>query len=190
MAASRNSKILLALVAVIVLAGVWMYTTYNGLVTADENVNTAWRQVEAQYQRRFDLVPNLVNTVKGSAGFEQETLTAITQARTQWQSATQAGDREQGVQAASALDRLLVTVESYPTLNSTQAFQDLMVQLEGTENRIAVARMDYNEAIRPYNLLVRRFPGNILAGIYGFEAEEGFQSAAGSDTAPDVDFGE
>jgi LemA protein len=188
MASSKSSKLLLVVIAIVVLVGIWMFTSYNGLVTADENVDTAWRQVETQYQRRFDLVPNLVATVQGSADFEQETLTAITQARTQWQNATATGDREAGVQAASTLDRLLVTVESYPTLNSTQAFQDLMVQLEGTENRIATARRDYNEAIRPYNLLVRRFPGNILAGLYGFDTEEGFQSAAGSDSAPTVEF--
>lgn len=190
MAIAKRSPILITLAAVAVLLGIWMFTTYNGLITQQENVATAWRQVETQYQRRFDLVPNLVATVQGSADFEQETLTAITQARTQWQNAAATGDREAGVQAASALDRLIVTVESYPILNSTEAFRDLMVQLEGTENRISVARRDYNEAVRPYNLLVRRFPGNILAGMFGFDVEEGFQSTDGSEDAPTVDFTE
>lgn len=135
-------------------------------------------------------MPNLVSTVRGEANFEQGTLTAVTNARTQWLNA--AGNRKAQVAAAerteSALARLLVTVENYPTLNATKGFQDLMVQLEGTENRIAVARRDYNETVRNYNLLVRRFPGNIVAGLFGYDVEPGFDAAPGSDTAPTVDF--
>jgi LemA protein len=180
------------IIVVIVLLGLWAFSSYNGLVTERENVDTSWRQVETQYQRRYDLIPNLVNTVQGSADFEQETLTAVTEARTQWQSASAEGDREEQVAAAqqteSALARLLVTVEAYPQLTSTAAFRDLMAQLEGTENRISVARMDYNNAVREYNLLVKRFPGNIMAGLFGFDDEPGFESDEGAEDAPPVEF--
>lgn len=191
MAASRSAwKI--GIIAVIVLLGLWAFSSYNGLITERENVDTAWRQVETQYQRRYDLIPNLVNTVQGSADFEQDTLTAVTEARTQWQSAAAQGDREAQVEAAeqteSALSRLLVTVEAYPQLSSTAAFRDLMAQLEGTENRIAVARRDYNETVRDYNLRVKRFPGNIMAGLFGFDDEPGFEAAEGAEDAPSVDF--
>lgn len=176
----------------IVLLGFWTMSAYNRLVTERENVDTAWRQVETQYQRRFDLIPNLVNTVQGSADFEQETLTAVTQARSQWQNASVEGDRDEQLAAAqrtqTALDRLIVSVEAYPTLRSTEAFRDFMVQYEGTENRIGTARRDYNEAVREYNLLVKRFPGNIMAGIFGFEDEAGFQSDEGASSAPTVEF--
>jgi LemA protein len=170
----------------------WGFSMYNSLVTERENVDTSWRQVETQYQRRFDLIPNLVSTVRGEANFEQETLTAVTNARTQWMNASQSGTRQEQVaateQTESALARLLVTVESYPQLRATQGFENLMVQLEGTENRISTARRDYNEAVRIYNLLVKRFPGNIFAGLFGFSAEPGFQSTDGSENAPDVNF--
>lgn len=176
----------------IVLFGLWAFSSYNSLITERENVDTAWRQVETQYQRRFDLIPNLVNTVEGSADFESETLTAVTEARTQWQSAGAEGDRDAQVAAAqqteSALARLLVTVEAYPALRSTEAFRDLMVQLEGTENRISTARRDYNEAVRDYNLLVKRFPSNIPAALFGFDDESGFQSDEGAEDAPSVNF--
>ena len=172
-------------IAVVALLAVWMFSGYNALVTQRQNVDTAWNNVETAYQRRFDLVPNLVATVRGAADFEQETLTGITEARTQWQNA---GSREERVQAASALDRLIVTVESYPQLQATQAFRDLMVQLEGTENRISTERRDYNEAVREYNLTVRRFPGNILAGFFGYEAEPGFEADEGAEDAPTVNF--
>lgn len=191
---SNKSIWKLLLIAAIVLVGLWTYTTYNALVTERENVDTSWNQVETQYQRRFDLIPNLVSTVRGAANFEQETLTAVTEARTQWLDANENDDRAAQVQAAqqteSALARLLVTVESYPQLQATQAFENLMVQLEGTENRISVARMDYNNVVRDYNLRVKRFPGNILAGMFKFESEPGFESTEGSENAPSVDFDE
>lgn len=190
--AAKRSAFTLGIAAVLVLLGLWAFTSYNGLVTERENVDTAWRQVETQYQRRFDLIPNLVNTVQGSANFEQDTLTAVTEARTQWLSANQSGDRDAQVaateQTESALARLLVTVEAYPQLQSTAAFRDLMAQLEGTENRIGVARRDYNEAVRTYNLRVKRFPGNIMAGLFGFDDEPGFESAEGAENAPTVEF--
>lgn len=178
------------IIAVLVLGGLWIFSTYNALVTERENVDTAWRLVETQYQRRFDLVPNLINTVKGEANFEQETLMAVTEARTQWLGAGENRDAQVAAaqQSDAALARLLVTVESYPQLTATQAYQDLMVQLEGTENRIATERRDYNLTVRDYNLLVKRFPGNILAGMFGFDEEPGFQAAEGSETAPVVNF--
>lgn len=180
----------LILPAVLILLAAWIFSSYNGLVTERENVDTSWRQVETQYQRRFDLVPNLVATVQGAADFEQGTLTAVTEARTQWLNA--GGNREAGVLAAqnfdSALSRLLVSVEAYPQLQATQAYRDLMTQLEGTENRIATARMDYNDVVRTYNIRVRTFPGNIVAAFFGYQPEAGFQSTPGSETAPSVQF--
>lgn len=182
-------KIVWLILALAVATGLWMWSGYNGLITARENVSTEWSQVETQYQRRADLVPNLVSTVQGAANFEQETFTAVTAARSQWQSAT---TREGRIEAAenldSALARLLVTVEAYPQLQATQAFRDLMTQLEGTENRIATARRDYTQVVRDYNLRVKRFPGNVLAGFFGFDEEAFFESEEGSEVAPDVNF--
>ena len=183
---SRTTYIIIGIL--VVLVG-WVWTGYNGLVSGKAAVEGAWANVETSYQRRLDLVPNLVNTVKGAANFEQETLTAITEARMQWQSA---GSRDAKIAAASgfdsALSRLLVTVEAYPQLQATQAFRDLMTQLEGTENRITVARRDYNDAVQRYNVLTMRFPRNILASFFGFAPEKLFQSDAGADKAPSVTF--
>lgn len=177
------------IIGILVVLVIWGWSGYNRFVNSKGAVEGAWAQVETQYQRRFDLVPNLVNTVQGAANFEQETLQSVTAARTQWQSA---GSREGQIAAAeqfdSALSRLLVTVEAYPQLQATQAFRDLMTQLEGTENRIATSRRDYNDSVRSYNVSVRRFPSNLLAGIFGFDEEAFFEAAAGSDTAPPVNF--
>lgn len=185
----KRSSWIIGIVAVIALLGVWAVSGYNALVTQRQNVETEWSQVETQYQRRFDLVPNLVSTVRGAANFEQETLTAVTNARTQWQNA---GTRGEQVAAAggfdSALSRLLVTVEAYPQLQATQAFRDLMTQLEGTENRIATARRDYNIAVRDYNNTVNRFPGIILSSLYGFDPQPEFEATEGADVAPSVNF--
>ncbi|MEK7563861.1 MAG: LemA family protein, partial [Patescibacteria group bacterium] len=169
--------------------GLWRWSGYNGLVTAQESVVSSWAQVETQYQRRVDLVPNLVNTVKGAADFEQETFTAITEARSRWQTAPTRNDQIAAAgQMESALSRLLVSVENYPQLQATQAFRDLMTQLEGTENRIGTARRDYNESVRAYNVRVKRFPGNLLASAFGFDAEEFFEAVEGAENAPTVDF--
>ncbi len=177
---------------VIVIIGIWSITSYNGLVTSKGNVDRQWAQVETQYQRRVDLVPNLVSTVKGAADFEQETFREVTEARSAWAQAKTIGDRGGEIQAAagfdSALSRLLVTVEAYPQLQATQAFRDLMTQLEGTENRIAVARKDFNDAVFSYNVRVQRFPGKLAAMIFGFIAEKSFEAAPGSDVAPVVNF--
>ncbi len=183
----RPLWIILGIVAVIFL---WAISSYNGLLTSRGLVTNRWAQVETQYQRRFELVPNLVSTVKGAANFEQSTLTSITEARSAW---TKAGSDRTGQIAAAgsfeqALSKLIVSVEAYPTLTATQGFRDLQVQLEGTENRIAVARKDYNDAVFAYNLHVQRFPGNIIAKLFSFTSEQPFEAVAGSEKAPTVDF--
>ena len=172
---------------------------YNTRVELQENIPKEWAQVETQYQRRADLIPNLVNTVKGYANFEQETLTKVVEARA---SATQVKidpsnitpEQLQQFQQAqnglsSALSRLLVVAENYPDLKANQNFLDLQAQLEGTENRITVARTRFNEVVQPYNVYIKRFPNNMLAGMYGFTPKGYFEAAAGSETAPTVDFG-
>ena len=189
--AARQSYWKYIIPGIIVLILLWIFSGYNGLVTQKEVVDNSWRQVETQYQRRFDLIPNLVQTVKGAANFEQSTFVDVTNARTQWQNAN--GNRTSEVAAAQGLDgalsKLIVTVEAYPQLKATQAFQDLMTQLEGTENRIATARKDYNDSVLVYNIKVRTFPGNILAGMFGYTPEPGFQSTPGAENAPTVNFG-
>jgi len=166
-----------------------MWSSYNSLITSRESVNASWAQVETQYQRRFDLVPNLVSTVKGAAAFEQDTLLGVTEARTKWLEApNRSGKIEAATGFESAFSRLLVSVEQYPELTATQAYRDLMTQLEGTENRIATARRDYNEVVRSYNLDVKRFPGNLIANVFGFAEETFFGSTEGSDEAPSVEF--
>lgn len=173
--------------------------TYNGLVTADETVMQAWADVETQYQRRSDLIPNLVNTVSGAADFEQETLTAVTEARARATSINLSADdlgdpaRMEDFLAAQeslggALGRLLVVSENYPDLRATEAFRDLQVQLEGTENRINVARRDYNSAVAAYNGNVRRFPGSLVASVTGFDTKTPFEARKGAEDAPIVDF--
>ncbi|MEI8229507.1 MAG: LemA family protein [Candidatus Peregrinibacteria bacterium] len=180
----------LVLLGIVILIGLWVGMSYNGLVGQQEALKTAWGQVQTTYQRRVDLIPNLVAAVKGASNFEQSTLTAVIQARTQWLSAP---SRQEQVLAGnnmeSAIARLLVTVEAYPQLQATAAFRDLMTQLEGTENRIQVARRDYNDAVRTYNVAVRRFPTVIIAGMLGFPQEKNFEAAQGSEIAPKVDFG-
>jgi len=183
---NKTLWIILGIAAVFVL---WLWSGYNGLISGRESVTASWAQVETQYQRRVDLVPNLVSTVKGAADFEQETFTAITEARSRWQTAPSRNDRIAAAgEMESALSRLLVSVENYPQLQATQAFRDLMTQLEGTENRIGTARRDYNETVRSYNIRVKRFPSNILAGIFGFDEEQFFEAAEGAENAPKVEF--
>ncbi|TSD00025.1 MAG: LemA protein [Candidatus Peregrinibacteria bacterium Greene1014_49] len=183
------NKTLWIILGIVAVLGLWLWSGYNGLITGRESVTASWAQVETQYQRRVDLVPNLVSTVKGAADFEQETFTAITEARSRWQTAPSRNDRIAAAgEMETALSRLMVSVENYPQLQATQAFRDLMTQLEGTENRIGTARRDYNESVRGYNLRVKRFPSNILAGIFSFDAEQFFEAQAGAETAPKVDF--
>ena len=188
----------LVLVGVVLVLGLAMAGSYNSLVKLDENVKNKWGQVENVYQRRADLVPNLVETVKGAAAFEKDTFTAVTEARAkvgQVNLGNQVPDAQQmqKFQAAqdglgSALSRLLVVVEKYPELKATQNFRDLQAQLEGTENRIAVERKRFNDAAQEYNTARRRFPTVFLAPILGFAERPYFQAAPGSDKAPQVKF--
>jgi len=163
--------------------------SYNGLVSADVNVDTAWGQVQSVYQRRADLIPNLVNTVKGARDFEQGTLIEITEARSRWQGAR---TPEEQVAAANqlevALGRLLVVVENYPELKTNQNFLALQDELAGTENRINVERQRYNEAVGTYNAKVRRFPTVMIAGLFGFEQRDFFEAQTGAENAPTVTF--
>jgi LemA protein len=180
------------------LAVVWGISGYNGLVSMDEGVQTKWADVETQYQRRADLIPNLVNTVKGYAAHESETLQAVVEARAKATSmnidpSNMSAEQIANFQKAqdgvsSALGRLLVTVEKYPDLKANENFKELQAQLEGTENRISVARRDYNEAARKYNTSLRSFPKNILAGMFGFEKKAYFEAQEGSEQAPTVQF--
>lgn len=191
-------KSTIIIIAVAVLAVVWGITGYNGLVSMDEGVQTKWADVETQYQRRADLIPNLVNTVKGYAAHESETLTAVVEARAKATSViidptnmtTEQIANFQKAQdgVSSALGRLLVTMEKYPDLKANENFRELQAQLEGTENRISVARRDYNEAARKYNTSLRSFPKNILAGMFGFEKKAYFEAQEGSEQAPTVQF--
>ena len=171
---------------------------YNTMVSKDETVEAQWANVENAYQRRADLIPNLVNTVKGAANFEKETLTQVIEARAKATSVTISPDnltpenieRFQQAQGelSGALSRLLVSVERYPELKANQNFLELQAQLEGTENRISVERRKFNEAVQDYNTTVRSFPNNLMAGIFGFERKGHFQAEPGSDKAPTVQF--
>lgn len=191
---------LLWIVAIVVALGLfgWCKNTYNGMVSADEGVQSAWSQVENVYQRRADLIPNIVATVKGYAEHESGTLEAVVAARAKATQTTvdpsqltaeniakfQAAQGELG----SALGRLLVTVERYPDLKANQNFLELQAQLEGTENRISTERMKFNETAKSYNTLIRSFPQNILASIFSFTPKGYFKAAEGSENAPKVEF--
>jgi len=188
---------------VVVIALLFVVVTgvsgYNGLVKKNETVNQAWGQVENVYQRRSDLIPNLVETVKGAAKFEQETLTKVIEARASASQikitpemlndpqALQKFDAAQG-ELSGALSRLLVTVEQYPELKANANYMALQTQLEGTENRIAVERRRFNEVVQDYNVAVKRFPMNMLAGMFGFAPKAYFQATPGSEKAPEVKF--
>ena len=176
----------------------WGTKIYNGMVSMRESVTSQWGNVETQYQRRADLIPNFVNTVKGAADFEQETLTRVIEARAKATSVTidpsnmtqanlQQFQQVQG-EVSSALSRLMVVVEKYPELKATQNFRDLQVTLEGTENRISTERRKFNEVVKSYNTYIKRFPQNFLAGMFGFSERPYFQSETGAEKAPEVKF--
>ncbi|MBO5795191.1 MAG: LemA family protein [Bacteroides sp.] len=192
----KKSSIILIVIAV--LAVIWGVSAYNGLVTIDENVNTEWANVETQYQRRADLIPNLVNTVKGYAAHESETLESVIAARSK---ATQitidpanltpeklAEYQEAQGAVTSALGKLLAISESYPDLKANQNFLELQAQLEGTENRINEARRKFNNVAKEYNTAIRRFPKSLLAGMFGFDKRAYFEAAEGAQNAPMVEF--
>ena len=188
----------IVIIAVVAIIALWGISSYNGLVSMDEEVQTKWADVETQYQRRADLIPNLVNTVKGYAAHESETLAAVVEARAKATSvnidptnitAEQMANFQKAQDGvSSALGRLLVTVEKYPELKANENFRELQAQLEGTENRISVARRDFNESARKYNTTLRSFPKNILASMFGFEKKSYFEAHEGSDQAPTVQF--
>ncbi|MDR0908095.1 MAG: LemA family protein [Rikenellaceae bacterium] len=186
------------LIVVVALVALWGVSAYNGLVKKEETVKQAWAQVENQYQRRADLIPNLVSTVKGYASHESETLEGVTAARARATSVTvdpanltpEAIAEYQAAQGelSQALGRLLMITENYPDLKANQNFLELQAQLEGTENRISVERKRFNETVQVYNTSIRRFPTNLFAGMFGFEPNGYFEAAEGTETAPVVQF--
>ena len=191
-------KSTIILVAVIAALAMWAISAYNGMVKMDESVSTAWSNVENQYQRRADLIPNLVNTVKGYAAHEKETFEAVVSARSKATQMTIDADnltpeklqqyqKAQG-EIGAALGRLLAITENYPELKANENFKELQAQLEGTENRISVERRNFNEVARTYNTSIRTFPKSILAGIFGFDKRPYFEAEEGANKAPEVKF--
>jgi LemA protein len=185
----QRNKTWIIILVLIILIGFWAVGSYNSFVQSSEQITGQWAQVENQYQRRFDLIPNIVNTVKGVAKQEQAVFTAIADARTHYagaktpdQKATAASEVE------SSLGRLLVIAENYPVLQSSQAYRDLIVELEGTENRISVERMKYNDLVRSYDTKVKSFPTSILAKMFGFSQHEYFNVPESNQAAPTVQF--
>jgi len=198
----KNIKKSWIIIAIVVVVFLIIYKsvsgTYNNMITYSENINGMWSQVTTDYQRRMDLIPNLVNTVQGYADFEQETLTAVVEARAKATSVNVSADNlnpamfeqfqaaQQGL--SSSLSRLLVTIEKYPELKANQGFLDLQAQLEGTENRIANSRRKFNESTQLFNTYIKKFPKNIYASIFGFETKAYFQATEGAEKAPEVKF--
>ncbi len=177
-------------IAVIVIIGVMLMSSYNNFVNLDENVDQSYAQIENQLQRRLDLIPNLVNTVKGYASHEKEVIASISDARAKLAGAkTPEEEATANAEITGALSRLLVVVENYPDLKADKQFTQLMDELSGTENRIAVARKDYNDQVAVYNKKVKRFPGAIVAGITGFDQREYFKADPKAAETPEVDFG-
>lgn len=177
-------------IAVLVVLGLMLMSSYNGFVNAEENVNQSYAQIENQLQRRLDLIPNLVNTVKGYASHEKEVIASISDARARLAGAkTPQEQATANTELSGALSRLLVVVENYPDLKANQQFTQLMDELAGTENRISVARKDYNDQVASFNKKVKRFPGVIIAGIAGFDQKEYFKANPKAGEAPKVDFG-
>lgn len=184
-----NKNIIIALIVVGFIA-LFSVSNYNSLVSRSAQVDAQFAQVESQYQRRFDLIPNLVESVKGVMAQEQEIFTALADARSRYAGARTTGEKVEAINNyESAVSRLLVITENYPTLRSVETVNNLMTQLEGTENRIAVERMRYNEVATSYNITVRSIPSNIFASVFGFREKELFKSEEGADKAPKVNFG-
>ena len=195
---SKKNLILLAVGGLLLICVFWSFSTYNSLVGQDEVVTTAWGNVQTQYQRRSDLIPNLVSVVKGYAKHEKETLEAVVSARARATQITVSADgltpeklqqyqQAQG-QLSAALGKLLAVSESYPNLKANENFSELQAQLEGTENRISESRTRYNKAVQGYNISVRKFPGNIVAKMFGFTPKAKFEAAENAQNAPTVNF--
>ncbi len=197
MKGTRNIT-LLAIVGLVLILGVWGCSGYNGLVKQDEKVKNTWNNVNSEYQKRSDLVGNLVNTVKGAAKFEQETLTKLVEARAKATSINLTADQltpenmakfqQAQTQMSGALSRLLVVVENYPDLKANQNFLQLQGSLEGIENDVRNSRKNFNDAVNTYNTKVRSFPMNMLSGMFGFHKKEGFKADEGAEKAPKVEF--
>ena len=194
----KSTITLFVIGAIVILLAGWVTIQYNGMVANDEAVTTAWAGVESQYQRRSDLIPNLVNTVKGYAAHEKETLEGVVEARAKATQVTVNADnltperfaqfqKAQG-ELSAALGRLMRITENYPQLRANENFSELQAQLEGTENRITEARKRYNEAVQDYNVLIRKFPNNLFAGMFGFSKKEKFEASSGASEAPKVEF--
>jgi LemA protein len=187
---------LLIFLAIVVILGFWGCNSYNGLVTADQDVKKVWSNVETNYQRRTDLYSSVIKTIEGSANFEKSTLKEVIEARSKATSITvdindpASLEAYQKAQAnlQGSFSRLMAVAEAYPDLKSTQAFRDFQTQIEGTENRINVARQDYNKSVEGYNLKVKRFPNNIFAGIFGYKEKPFYKADAGSEKAPEINF--
>ncbi len=195
---NKKQKIWTVVGTVVAIAVLWLIYSYNSLVSSSQKVESSFGNVQSQYQRRADLIPNLVNTVKGAANFEQETLSQVVEARAKATQITidpanatpeqlQQYQNAQG-ELSQALGKLLAIAEAYPQLTATQSFQQLQDQLEGTENRIQVARSDYNTVLKSYNTKVRRFPTIVVAGVFGFDQKPYFEAAPGAENAPAVQF--
>lgn len=188
--------VIISIIALIVIMGGCSIGKYNGLVNSDLAVKNAWSNVETNYQRRTDLYNSVIKVVEGSANFEKSTLTDVIAARSKATSisvnindpATLKAYEQAQAQFQGSFARLMAVAESYPQLKTTQAFQDFQVQIEGTENRINIARQDFNAAVNEYNLAVRTFPSNIFAGMFGFHTRDYFQAKAGTETPPDIKF--
>lgn len=182
----KSSWVIIGIIVIIIF---WLWGGYNGLVSRDEAVVSQWANVETVYQRRLDLIPNVVNTVKGSAAQDEEVFGRLADARANYSGAGSINAQAAAAgQIESALARLLVVVENYPDLKSQESFQALIAELEGSENRISVERRRYNETVKDYNTIIRKVPRNILASLFGFERHELFEAAQGAEDAPVVDF--
>lgn len=195
---SKNTKLILIIVGILVVLVLSIVGIYNKMTNLDEAAISAWQKVEAEYQRRADLIPNVVNTVKGAADYERGTLEAVIEARSNATSMkidpsnlteeNLAAYQQAQDQLSSAISRLLVVVERYPELKANANFEHLITELEGTENRIKTARNNFNEAVQTYNTTIRRFPNNMFAGMFGFEKKAYFQAKEGAENAPEVNF--
>jgi len=181
-------KTLLIILAVVVILGLWVWASYNRLVTASEGVDGQWAQVETQYQRRFDLIPNLVESVKGAMSQEVKVFGDLAAARANYSGAKTVNEKvDAATQVEGALSRLLVVMENYPQLRSVETVTTLMAQLEGTENRVSVERSRFNESVKSFNVMIKRLPTNLIAGVLGFSEKSYFEAVSESATAPQVD---